>query len=140
MQYHVYSSPLPPKIKLFLLSYVIILSLSDGRIKIFLSNRMVWEVLWNFFFDVKIWRLAVKPSTCFAQKHTFHININPLNFLIVYYKLCRFLINSYPMYLNWWTVPLMTSWYHYYQNPFRNFLILIFYLICEYQDNEGKLE
>jgi hypothetical protein len=27
------------------------------------------------FFDVKIWRLAVKPPTCFAQKHTFNIDL-----------------------------------------------------------------
>jgi hypothetical protein len=37
------------------------------------------------FFDVKIW-LAVKPSTSFAQKHTFNIDIhvNPQDLLIVY--------------------------------------------------------
>jgi hypothetical protein len=38
------------------------------------------------FMESFFWRqnLAVKPSTCFAQKQTFNIDINPLDFLIVY--------------------------------------------------------
>jgi hypothetical protein len=48
-------------------------------------------------FDVKIW-LAVKQLTCFAQKQTFNIDINPLDFLMSS-KLCKSLINKYPILL-----------------------------------------
>jgi hypothetical protein len=37
------------------------------------------------FFDIKIWWLAVKLSTCFSlKKKHFTINMNPVDFLIVY--------------------------------------------------------
>jgi hypothetical protein len=38
----------------------------------------------SFFWRQNLTTQAVKLSTCFAQKHMFNIDINPLDFLIVY--------------------------------------------------------
>jgi hypothetical protein len=50
--------------------------LSMGAL-VFLPPQKPMGGFMKSFYDVKIWRLAVKPSTCFAQKHTFNIDIKP---------------------------------------------------------------